>query len=145
MGKLATAATRRNPHTFDARRHVIAMADMMLRRLGQSDIWVSPVALGCWPIAGITTIDVSQEQSLSTLAAAMAAGIILSDTAFCYGYDGESERMIGQVARGSKRDQMVIATKCGIEWGADRRQIIDGRPKTLRRHCEASLSRLETD
>lgn len=117
---------------------------MMLRRLGQSDIWVSPVALGCWPIAGITSIDISEDQSLSTIEACFDAGVNFFDTAYAYGYDGESERMIARVAA-SRRDEMVIATKCGIEWGADRRQVIDGRPATLRRHCEASLKRLGTD
>jgi aryl-alcohol dehydrogenase-like predicted oxidoreductase len=100
--------------------------------------------MGCWPIAGITSIDVSEKHSLATIEAAIDAGVNFFDTAYCYGYDGESERMIAQVAV-SRRDQMVIATKCGIEWGADRRQIIDGRPATLRRHCDASLTRLGMD
>ena len=117
---------------------------MMLRRLGQSDIWISPVALGCWPIAGITSIDVTQDHGLATIEACFDVGVNFLDTAYCYGYDGESERMIGRVVRG-RRDQVVIATKCGIEWGPDRKQIIDGRPATLRRQFEASLVRLATD
>ncbi len=40
---------------------------------------------------------------------------------------------------------MIIATKGGIEWSADRRQMIDGAPATLRRQCEESLRRLATD
>jgi aryl-alcohol dehydrogenase-like predicted oxidoreductase len=117
---------------------------MMLRRLGQTDIWVSPVALGCWPIAGITSIDISEDQSLATIEACFEVGVNFFDTAYAYGYDGESERMIGRVAA-SRRDEMVIATKCGIEWGADRRQVIDGRPATLRRQFETSLTRLGAD
>ena len=115
-----------------------------LRSLGQTRLRVTPVAMGCWPIAGITSVDVTEAQSLRTLAAALDAGVNFFDTAFCYGYDGESEKMIAR-ALGPHRDEIVIATKCGIHWGADRRQQKDARPKTIRQQCEESLRRLATD
>lgn len=115
-----------------------------LRPLGGSDLLVSPVAMGCWPIAGITSVDVTESDSLRTLEAAVDAGINFFDTAYCYGYDGESERMIAR-ALGHRRDEVVIATKCGIHWGSDRTQQRDARPETIRRQCEESLKRLRTD
>jgi aryl-alcohol dehydrogenase-like predicted oxidoreductase len=45
------------------------------RRLGRMDIRVTPVAMGCWPITGITSIDVNERDSLATLQAALDAGI----------------------------------------------------------------------
>jgi aryl-alcohol dehydrogenase-like predicted oxidoreductase len=40
---------------------------------------------------------------------------------------------------------MVIASKGGIEWEPGRKQVVDGKPTTLRRQCEESLRRLATD
>ncbi|MBL9093130.1 MAG: aldo/keto reductase [Planctomycetaceae bacterium] len=114
------------------------------RALGNSGIFVSPIAMGCWPIAGMTSLNVTEENSLATLAAAFECGINFFDTAYCYGAHGESEKLIAR-ALGSKRDQIVIATKGGIEWGPDGKQVQDGRPATLRRHCDESLRRLATD
>src|SRR5690606_30722229 len=68
-----------------------------LRCLGNSDLEVTPIGMGCWPIAGITSIDVTEEQSLATLQAAYDAGINFFDTAYMYGYSGESERLVGRV------------------------------------------------
>jgi aryl-alcohol dehydrogenase-like predicted oxidoreductase len=114
------------------------------RQLGTTDIRVSPVAFGAWPIAGMTSIDVTEEDSLATIAACLDAGVNFIDTAYCYGPAGESERLIAR-ALGSRRDEAVLATKGGIAWGPNRQQIIDGRPATLRRQCDESLRRLATD
>jgi aryl-alcohol dehydrogenase-like predicted oxidoreductase len=114
-----------------------------LRRLGQTGIHVTPVAMGCWPITGITSIDVNEADSLATLQAALEAGINFFDTAYVYGYEGESERMIAR-ALGHRRDEIVIASKCGLHW-ENRRQVHDARPETIRRECEESLRRLGTD
>jgi aryl-alcohol dehydrogenase-like predicted oxidoreductase len=115
-----------------------------LRQLGQTRLRVTPVAMGCWPIAGITSVDVTEAQSLRTLAAALDAGVNFFDTAFCYGYDGESERMIARTL-GPRRDEIVIASKCGIHWDADHRQQKDARPETIRQQCAESLRRLATE
>lgn len=105
---------------------------------------VSPVAMGCWPIAGMTSLNVNQNDSLATLKAAYDHGINFFDTAYCYGANGESERLIGR-ALGEYRDQIVIATKGGIAWDAQGVRYQDASPATLRRHCEESLDRLGTD
>lgn len=115
-----------------------------LREIGRTGLFVTPLALGCWPIAGITSIDVSEESSLATIAAALDAGLNFFDTAYCYGYDGESERMVGRVLK-PHRDHVVIATKGGIHWGPDRKQMRDGRPATILREADDSLRRLGVD
>ncbi|MBD3675380.1 MAG: aldo/keto reductase [Planctomycetaceae bacterium] len=114
-----------------------------MRLIARTEIQISPVAMGCWPIVGITSINVTKQQSLETLRAALDRGINFFDTAYCYGYEGESERMIGRVVA-DKRDQIVIASKGGIHW-QDRQQVKDGRPETIKRECEESLQRLGTD
>jgi aryl-alcohol dehydrogenase-like predicted oxidoreductase len=105
---------------------------------------VSPVALGCWPISGMTTLDVNERDSLATIRAALDTGINFLDTAYAYGAKGESERLIARAITG-RRDDVVIATKGGIHWAADGSRVFDGRPESLRRECEESLRRLGTD
>ncbi|MDA7511424.1 aldo/keto reductase [Verrucomicrobia bacterium] len=114
------------------------------RQLGQSDLSISSVAMGCWPITGMTSLDVNEADSRATLEAAANAGINFFDSAYCYGKNGESERLIHQ-ALGDRRDELVIATKGGIEWSPDGSRLIDGAASTLRRQCDESLDRLDTD
>jgi aryl-alcohol dehydrogenase-like predicted oxidoreductase len=116
---------------------------MELRQLGQTDIRVTPIGMGCWPISGITSIDVHEADSLATLGAALHAGINFFDTAYCYGYEGESELMIGRTFA-ARRHEIVIATKGGIHW-ENGKQGRDGSPETLKRQCDESLRRLGTD
>jgi aryl-alcohol dehydrogenase-like predicted oxidoreductase len=116
---------------------------MSRRKLAHTSLEISPVALGCWPITGITSLDVTVEDSEATIRAAFDAGINFFDTAYCYGYEGESEQMIGRVL-GNQRDETVIATKGGLHW--ENGSIThDGRPETLKRECIESLQRLGTD
>ncbi|MDB5389651.1 MAG: yhdN 3, partial [Planctomycetaceae bacterium] len=78
-----------------------------------------------------------------TLQMAFDSGINFFDTAYCYGFEGESERMIARVL-GPHRHEIVIATKCGIHY-EQWKQARDGSPATLKRECEESLRRLRTD
>jgi len=118
--------------------------DVNWRQIGKTEIRVSPVALGCWPISGMTSLGVNETDSLATLRKCADVGINFLDTAHCYGADGQSERLIAK-ALGNRRDQIVIATKGGIHWDAAGQRIFDARPDTLRRECELSLKRLQTD
>ena len=83
---------------------------MERRPLGRSGLQVSSIALGCWPIAGMTSLGVSDDDSLATIRACFELGINFLDTAHNYGVDGESERLIAR-ALGKRRQEMVIATK----------------------------------
>jgi aryl-alcohol dehydrogenase-like predicted oxidoreductase len=114
-----------------------------LRPLGNTGLEITPLGMGCWPITGISSPDVNEADSLATLEAALEAGINFFDTAYCYGYEGESERLIAR-ALGHRRDEIVIATKGGLHWN-ERRQVRDASPATLRHECEESLRRLRTD
>lgn len=121
----------------------------MMRKIGTTDISVTPVAMGCWPIAGMTSIEVYKPESLKTLSAAQDAGINFFDTAYCYGAAGESEMLIGeQLLTGisaSQRDQLVIATKGGIHWDDQKVRHVNGRPEKIQSELDESLIRLGTD
>jgi aryl-alcohol dehydrogenase-like predicted oxidoreductase len=92
----------------------------------------------------MTSLDVNDQDSLATLHAAWDAGINFLDTAYCYGPNGESETLIAR-ALGSRRNELVIASKGGIHWDAKGVRQIDGRSATILRECEVSLKRLATD
>jgi aryl-alcohol dehydrogenase-like predicted oxidoreductase len=113
------------------------------RTLGNSGILISPVALGCWPIAGVTTIDTNDADSIATIRACFDLGINHLDTAYVYGPNGESEALIRRALEG-RRDEMVIATKCGIHYEGGQ-MVTDGRPEQLRREVDESLRRSGTD
>lgn len=119
-------------------------AGVMRRPLGKSGLQVSPIGLGCWPIAGMTSLDVNRRDSLATLHACADVGVNFLDTAFAYGADGESEKLIAEAVRG-RRDQFVIATKGGVHWDADGRRVVDARPERLRHELHASLRRLQSE
>jgi aryl-alcohol dehydrogenase-like predicted oxidoreductase len=114
------------------------------RCLGKSDLQVTPVAFGTWPIAGVTSLDVNDQESLDTIRACADLGINFIDTAYCYGPNGESENLL-RTALAESREKYVIATKCGIHYGTDGKQAQDARPEQIRRECDASLQRLGTD
>ncbi len=117
---------------------------MLKRRLGNSELEVGPVALGCWPLAGVTSGSVDSETAVETIRAALDAGINHLDTAYAYGREGESERRIAEAIEG-RRDEVVLATKVGIHWDENGNVSRCGKPETLLKHAEESLVRLKTD
>jgi len=114
------------------------------RRLARSEMLVSPVSLGTWPMAGVTSLEVNDADSIATLRACLDLGINFIDTAYCYGPGGESENLVRQ-ALAEVRDQLVLATKCGIHYNPSGDQTQDARPETILRECDESLRRLKTD
>ncbi|HEX5471073.1 MAG TPA: aldo/keto reductase [Lacipirellulaceae bacterium] len=114
-----------------------------LRPLGNSGLSVSPVALGCWPIAGVSTLGANDADSIATIQKCFDVGINHLDTAHVYGPNGESENLIRR-ALGSRRKEMVIATKCGIHY-ENGSMVTDGRPERILAECDESLRRLGTD
>jgi len=111
---------------------------MQLRQLGTTRLHVTPVAMGCWPISGITSLDVNPTDSLATLRMALDSGINFFDTAHSY---GTSESLLAEVIRG-RRHELVIASKGGLT-RRDGRQIHDATPKALREQCQHSLRQLK--
>ena len=117
--------------------------DQSDRPLGNSGFSIAPVALGCWPIAGVTTLDTNDADSIATIRECFELGINHLDTAFVYGPQGESESLIRRAIEG-RRDEFIIATKGGIHYeGAT--MVNDARPDTLKAECDESLRRLGTD
>jgi len=122
--------------------------------MGRSGIVVSAIGLGCWAIGGPWSSkecgpsgwgQVDDKESIRAIQWAVDAGITLFDTSDNYGC-GHSERILGQALAG-RRDRMVIASKFGYVCDESAQQVIgsDASPEYIRRACEASLRRLNTD
>ena len=125
---------------------------MKTKPLGSSGLQASVIGLGGWVLGGgaIWGTDTDDEESIRAIHAALDAGINLIDTAPAYGW-GRSEEVVGRAIRG-RRDQVILATKCGL-WTDDNRGSyfteFDGRimrhslrPDTLVIEIERSLRRL---
>ena len=82
-------------------------------------------------------------ESTATLHAAIDAGVTLIDTADAYG-PFVNEELIGK-ALGSRRAEVVLATKYGNQFLADGSRVINGRPEYVHAACDASLARLGFD
>lgn len=127
---------------------------MKTKPLGKSGINASVVGLGTWGIGGGPWWGPTDDnESIRTIHAALDAGVDLIDTAAIYGF-GHSEEVIGKALKG-RRDQVVLATKCGQWWLDGRGKAFyeyDGRqirrtlqPEAIRIELEGSLRRLGTD
>ncbi len=125
----------------------------MRRALGRSGIEVSALGMGCWAIggpfwAGETPLgwgEVDDEESIRAIHAALDRGVNFFDTANVYGA-GHSERVLGRAIAG-RRSHVVIATKFNSVFDESTRQVTgtDASPEGIRKACEESLRRLNTD
>lgn len=83
---------------------------MEYRKLGNTELNISAISMGCWAIGGAWG-NVSDEDSMKALHAAVDIGVNFFDTADVYG-DGRSERLIGQLLR-ERSEEIYVATKAG--------------------------------
>jgi len=91
--------------------------------------------------------DGSSQDSVATVHAAVDAGVTLIDTALAYtwaGVESYAEQIVAQALRGIAGERPLIATKGG-HWRDGDTFPVDGRPDTLRAHCEISLRALGVD
>jgi aryl-alcohol dehydrogenase-like predicted oxidoreductase len=111
--------------------------------------WLAPselrIGLGCMRLS--TDVDRDPEQARATIAAALAAGIAVFDTARAYGHDaaelGHNERLLADALRHCGAEGAArIVTKGGMT-RANGAWVPDGRAKAIRVQCEASLAALD--
>ncbi len=115
---------------------------MRQKLIPKTEILVSQIALGTWPLSGEFWSHVEEKTCLDIIQTALDSGINFFDTAPFYGM-GRAEDMLGKAAQG-RRDKFVIATKCGLE-KTGRAVRINLTPAFIRQELEDSLKRLQTD
>lgn len=111
------------------------------RKLAEFNVF--PIGLGCMGLSHGYGAPASDKQAAELLLGALDAGVNLFDTAALYGY-GENEKLLGRILA-PHRDKFILASKCGIFRDANGKRAIDGRPETIKKTCEDSLTRLNTD
>ncbi|MFC9295092.1 aldo/keto reductase [Streptomyces sp. NPDC057011] len=120
---------------------------MELRALGSQGLHVGAEGLGCM---GMTAFygATDEAESLATIDRALELGVTLLDTAEGYG-PFRNEQLIGKALgalAGHRRDQVVIATKTGLEFDDDGAMHgFNGRPEYIHRAADRSLRHLGTD
>lgn len=108
---------------------------MVNRPCGRSGLALPPLGVGCWSFGGGSYWGEQEERDVdAVVSAALERGCTFFDTAEVYN-DGRSEEALGRALRG-RRERAIIASKISPDHCG---------PGMVRRHCEASLARLDTD
>jgi aryl-alcohol dehydrogenase-like predicted oxidoreductase len=126
---------------------------MQARKLGWTNLEVSPLGLGCWAIGGPTQFrgtqfgwgNIDEAEAIRAIHVALDGGVTFIDTADIYG-TGQSERIVGEALAG-RRDRVLVATKFGLTFDEYSGTMTgrDASPTYIKQACEASLRRLRTD
>ena len=112
---------------------------MKTRQLGNSQLNVSAIGLGCMGLSYGYGPAVDRADGIALIRSAFERGVTFFDTAEAYG-QGANEALLGE-ALAPVRDQVVIATKFGFRNG-DSTQGLDSRPARIREVADAALQRL---
>ena len=117
---------------------------MQKRKLGNSNLEVSALGLGCMGMSYGYGPAADKQEMISLIRTAVERSITFFDTAEVYG-PFTNEELVGE-ALARFRDQVVIATKFGFKLGPNGEQLgVDSRPQHIKQVAEASLKRLKTD
>jgi aryl-alcohol dehydrogenase-like predicted oxidoreductase len=113
------------------------------RRLGNSGLEVSTIGLGCMGLSSAFGQQVSREEAIDFLRAAVEQGVTFFDTAEVYG-PYNNEEMVGEALR-PFRNQVVIATKFGFNIENGKTIGVTSKPEKIKQVVEDSLKRLKVD
>jgi len=116
---------------------------MQTRQLGQTGLNVSAIGYGCMGISQSYGKPLPTPDAVKLIRAAFERGVTFFDTAEVYG-PYANETVVGEALQ-PIRDQVVIATKFGIDIDGTGKSGMNSRPEHIRAVAEASLKRLRTD
>jgi len=120
---------------------------MERRRLGNSDLEITPLGVGAWAMGGtgwrFSWGAQDDRDSIAAIRQALESGINWIDTAAVYGF-GHSEEVVGRALQDIPRRPYVF-TKCERRWNEHGELSGNLNADSLRAECEASLRRLKVD
>lgn len=120
---------------------------MNTRKLGNSDLMITPIGFGSWAVGGSWQFgwgEQSDRDSIAAIRRALELGMNWIDTAAVYGL-GHSEEVVAKALRDWTEKRPYVFTKCGMVWDEKGEVGYSLRAESVRRECEASLRRLSVD
>ncbi len=121
---------------------------MKTRRLGNTDMQITPIGFGAWALGGGNWSfgwgEQDDTESIAAIRRALDLGINWIDTAPAYGL-GHSEEIVGRALKGSA-EHPYIFTKCSLVWKKGEREVSNNlKAASIRREVEGSLRRLQVE
>jgi aryl-alcohol dehydrogenase-like predicted oxidoreductase len=116
---------------------------METRRLGDSDMQITPIGIGAWAMGGSDWGPQEDKDSLAAIHEGLDRGLNWIDTAAAYGL-GRSEKVVGHALRGRSRRPFVFS-KCSTGGNRDGSNKYALKASSIRREVEDSLRRLQVD
>jgi aryl-alcohol dehydrogenase-like predicted oxidoreductase len=118
-----------------------------IKKLGNSDLAITPLGIGAWAMGGsgwaFAWGNQDDRDSTSAIHAALEAGVNWIDTAAIYGL-GHSEEVVGRALHSLSKKPYVF-TKCERRWERDGKIFGSLKAESIRQECEDSLRRLKID
>src|SRR6267378_1122933 len=125
-----------------------ALDHMKTKRLGNSDLFITPVGFGSWAIGGagwqFAWGTQNDDDSVGAIHRALELGVNWIDTAAVYGL-GHSEEVVTRALATWSGPRPYVFTKCGLRWDAHGQTHRVLTPSSIRRECEDSLRRLNVE
>jgi aryl-alcohol dehydrogenase-like predicted oxidoreductase len=120
---------------------------MRPRQLGNTDMHITPIGFGSWAVGGggyqFGWGPQDDEQSIAAINRALDLGMNWIDTAAVYGL-GHAEEIVARALK-DRAERPYVFTKCARVWNDDGEISGNLKAQSIRRECEASLRRLQTD
>ena len=117
---------------------------MHTRKFGNSDLEVSALGFGGWPMGGTQYGTTDDGETVRAVERAIELGITCFDNAAGYGL-GHSEELMGRALAPYRKD-IILVTKCGLTWDPTKKRLFrDSTRESVIAGCEDSLRRLGTD
>src|SRR6201997_818275 len=121
---------------------------MKTKRLGKSDLYITPLGFGAWAIGGsgweFGWGDQNDAESIRAIHRALDLGVNWIDTAAVYGM-GHSEEVVTAALKSWVGPRPYVFTKCGLRWDEQGHVHRDLQADSIRKECEDSLRRLNVD